>query len=260
MKKKIISVGDVHGSNLWKFRLFGTFTPTPEIIQLVMSNIYLVIFTGDYVDSYETDEPIVENLKEILTFKKNYEDKVILLWGNHDVYYYTMNFGRDNVTGSRDEMLHDLNQIFRPNYRYFQFSYQYENYLWTHAGVHRGWWEHYVRPKMKGNQESRFREHLMGDENIADVLNLMWEFQDDSIFMCSAKRSKYGWGKKVGGPLWASREEISTKPLFGYHQIIGHSNLEKIKTVKSFGFHENDTSVTYVDCLRSWDELYTIEL
>jgi predicted phosphodiesterase len=257
---KIVSIGDIHGSNRWKLLLFDTINPTKEIIETTMQKYDKVIFIGDYVDSYETDEPIVENLKEIIDLKKRYEDKVILLWGNHDVYYYTMNYGRDNVTGSREEMLHDLNQIFRQNYRYFQFSYQYENYLWTHAGVHRGWWEHHVMPKVKGNKENRFREHLVGNETVSDILNLMWEFQDDSIFMCSSKRTKYGWGKKVGGPLWASRQEISTKPVFGYHQIIGHSNLDEIKTVHSFGYHEDDTSVTYIDCLRSWDELYTLDI
>jgi len=257
---KIVSIGDVHGSNRWKLLLFGKVNPTPEDIQTVMHGYDKVIFIGDYVDSYETDEPIVENLKEIIDLKKKYEDRVILLWGNHDVYYYTMNYGRDNVTGSRDEMLHDLNQLFSPNFRYFQFSYQYKNYIWTHAGIHRGWWEHYVRPKMKGNKESRFRQYLTGDENISDVLNLMWELQDDSIFMCSAGRTKGGWGNKVGGPLWAGREEISTKPLFGYHQIVGHSNLNEITTVKSFGYHENDTSVTFIDCLRDFDELYTLNL
>jgi predicted phosphodiesterase len=258
--KKFVSIGDIHGSNRWKLLLFGTVTPTKDLIISIMQSIDKVIFVGDYTDSYETDEPIVENLKEILNFKNDYYDKVILLWGNHDVYYYTMNYGRDNVTGSRDEMLHDLNQIFRQNYRYFQFSYQYKNYIWTHAGIHRGWFEHYVMPKIKGNKESRFREYLNGSESISDILNIMWELQDDSIFMCSHKRTKGGWGRKVGGPLWASREEISTKPIFGYHQIIGHSNLEKIKTVKSFGYSHDDTSVTYVDCLRSWDELYTIDI
>jgi predicted phosphodiesterase len=257
---RIVSIGDIHGSNRWKLLLFGTINPTSEVIQRIMQSFDLVIFVGDYADSYETDEPIVENLKEIIDFKKKYEDKVILLWGNHDVFYYTMNYGRDNVTGSRDEMLHDLNQIFRQNYRCFQFAYQYKNYLWTHAGVHRGWWECYVMPKIKGNKESRFHQYLSGGETISDILNLMWEFQDDVIFMCSSSRTKGGWGKKVGGPLWAGKEEISKKPIFGYHQIIGHSNLDKIKTVNSFGYHENDTSITYIDCLRSCDELYTLKI
>lgn len=256
----IKSIGDIHGSNRWKLLLFGTITPTQEVIQQVMQTIDLVIFVGDYTDSYETDEPIVENLKEIIDFKKKYEDKVTLLWGNHDVFYYTMNFGRDNVTGSREEMLHDLNQLFRQNYRHFQLSYQYKNYLWTHAGVHRGWFEHYTMPKVKGNKESRFHQYLSGDETISDILNLMWEFQDDVIFMCSASRTKGGWGKKVGGPLWAGKEEISKKPIFGFHQIVGHTNVNEIKTYKTFGYTENDTSVTFIDCLRNFDTLFTLDI
>lgn len=257
---KIASIGDIHGSNRWKFLLFGSTNPTIEIIRQTMLSFDKVIFVGDYVDSFDTDELIVENLHEIIQLKKDYFDIVELLWGNHDVFYYTLNYGRDNVTGSRDEMVHDLNQLFRQNYRCFQFSYQYENYLWTHAGVHRGWFEHYVRPKMKGNQESRFHQYLTGDENISDVLNLMWELQDKSIFMCSHLRSKGGWGSKVGGPLWAGKEEISKKPIFGIHQIVGHTYTENIETYKSFGFTDNDTSVTFIDCIRTSDELYILNL
>lgn len=257
---KIVSIGDIHGSNRWKLLLFGSINPTLEDIQKIMLTYNKVIFVGDYVDSYEKDEPIVENLKEIINFKKNYEDKVVLLWGNHDVYYYTMNYGRDNVSGTREEMLHDLNQLFSPNYRYFQFAYQYKNYIWTHAGIHRGWWEHYVRPKMKGNQESRFCQYLTGEENVADVLNMMWEFQDDSIFMCSHLRGKFGWGKSVGSPLWAAKLEIYNKPLFGYHQIVGHNPVEEIKTFHSFGNEPDDTSVTFIDCLKRSNELFIIDI
>jgi len=258
--KKFVSVGDIHGSDRWKLLLFGTVTPTKDYIQKIMDLIDKVVFVGDYTDSFDKHAPIVENLKEIIDFKKEYGDKVVLLWGNHDVYYYTMNYGRDNVTGSRDEMLHDLNQIFRSNYRYFQFSYQYENYIWTHAGIHRGWWEHYVMPKIKGNKESRFREYLNGSESISDILNIMWELQDDSVFMCSANRTKGGWGKKVGGPLWAGKEEISKKPIFGFHQIVGHTGIPEIRTFKTFGYKEDDTSVTFIDTLPVDDELYTIDI
>jgi len=256
---RIASIGDIHGSDRWKFLLFGSLNPTKEVIQEVMQSFDKVIFVGDYTDSFEKDEPIIKNLEEIIQLKRDYEDIVVPLWGNHDVFYYTMDY-KNNVTGSRDEMLHDLNRIFRQNYRCFQFSYQYKNHIWTHAGVHRGWWEHYVRPKMKGNQESRFRQHLTGDENISDVLNLMWELQDESIFMCPAARTKGGWGNKVGGPLWASKLEVSTKPLFGYHQIVGHTHTKNIITIKSFGNEPDDTSVTFIDCIRTSDELHILNL
>ena len=257
---KTVSIGDIHGSTRWKLLLFGTLTPTLEVIQSTMLKYDKVIFVADYTDSFEKDDPIVENLKEIIAFKKSYQDKVVLLWGNHDVFYYSMNYGRDNVTGSRDEMLHDLNQIFRPNYRLFQLTYQYKNYIWSHAGIHRGWWEHYVMPMVKGNKKSRFHEHLTGKENISEICNMMFEVEDPAIYMCSASRSKGGWGSKVGGPLWAGKLEVINKPIFGYHQIVGHSRTDKIETYTSFGFTENDTSVTYIDCLRSSDELLILEI
>jgi hypothetical protein len=258
---KIVSVGDIHGLNRWKLLLFGTLTPSKELISKVMLLYDKIVFIGDYVDSFTViNEEIINNLLEIIQFKKDYEDKVILLWGNHDVFYYTMNFGRDNISGMREEMLHELNLIFSSNYRYFQLAYQYENYLFSHAGIHRGWWEHYVRPKISGNKESRFQKYLEGTENIADVCNIMFEFQDDDIFLCGAGRTSGGWSNKMGGPLWASKLEITKKPLFGYHQIVGHTGIDKITTFNSFGNEPDDTSVTIIDCLPVSDELYIIEI
>ena len=254
---KTITIGDVHGSERWKFLLFGTVKPTQEIIQQTMLLYDKVIFVGDYCDSFDNDVDIVKNLLEIIELKKNYDDKVILLWGNHDVFYYTLNY-RDNCTGNRLELIPDLNQIFSANYKLFQFSYQYKNYIWTHAGIHRGWWNHYVLPKINGKIESRFHKYLTGDETISDILNMMFDLQDETLFMVSHLRMKNGiGGKPVGGPLWASFVEIYKKPLLGYHQIFGHTHKDTIKHYKSTHFNY---SVTNVDCLSECDSLYKIEI
>jgi len=254
---KFVSIGDVHGSERWKTLLFGE-TPTIKHISNVMSHYDKVIFVGDYVDSFDKNAKIVDNLLEIIQLKKDYDDKVILLWGNHDVFYYTMNYGRDHVSGIRPELFHELNQIFSSNYKLFQFSYQYKNYIWTHTGIHRGWWEHYVMPKINGKKESRFHKYLTGDENISDILNLMFEFQEDELFMISHLRMKNGiGGKRVGGPLWAHDLEIYKKPLLGYHQIYGHTHK---KCIKHYESKHHKYSITNVDCLEESEKLYKIEI
>jgi len=67
---KIISVGDLHGNNIWK-------TIDPELYDKI-------IFVGDYTDSFHlTDSAILDNLLDLIEFKKSYPDKVFLLLGNH---------------------------------------------------------------------------------------------------------------------------------------------------------------------------------
>lgn len=73
---KILVLGDTHGRPFWK-----------EIIE--KENPDKIIFLGDYVSTHEgiSAEQQLSNLEEILTYKENNLDKVILLRGNHDTQH-----------------------------------------------------------------------------------------------------------------------------------------------------------------------------
>ena len=85
---KIRVLGDTHGRPFWK-----------EIIE--KENPDKIIFLGDYVSTHEgiSAEQQLSNLEEILTYKENNPDKVILLRGNHDTqhlgYYWAECSGWD---------------------------------------------------------------------------------------------------------------------------------------------------------------------
>lgn len=72
---QILIIGDVHGRTFWKKALN------------IIDEMDKVVFLGDYLDPYFYEGiSIVEalsNFKEIIEFKHNYYDKVILLIGNH---------------------------------------------------------------------------------------------------------------------------------------------------------------------------------
>ena len=71
---KILVLGDIHGRILWK-----------DIIE--QENPDKIIFLGDYVSTHEgiSARQQLSNLEEILTYKENNPDKVILLRGNHKI-------------------------------------------------------------------------------------------------------------------------------------------------------------------------------
>ena len=127
--KKILTIPDTHGKSSWK-NVFDT-------------NYDYIVFLGDYVDDFPptTDNQILDNLFEIVEIKKLYPDKVILIWGNHEMPYL-FNPNMYYCTGFRISMFPVLHQYLNLNRKLFQYSFQYKNYIWTHGGIHKGWWQY----------------------------------------------------------------------------------------------------------------------
>jgi predicted MPP superfamily phosphohydrolase len=137
---KTVSIGDTHGAEV------------ADVVSKIIDLHDKFIFIGDYVDSFFFDNAtITKNLLDIIELKKRHPDKIILLWGNHDIQYLP-----DNTyfcTGYRPEMHPDLSEIFHSNSDQLQFSYQVGDYLWTHAGVNAWWFEHRFNPFIKEHKE-----------------------------------------------------------------------------------------------------------
>lgn len=228
---KIVSIGDIHGRNTWE--------TAPD------ADLY--VFVGDYVDSFtETDKEITDNLLKIIEFKKESPDKVILLWGNHDVQYALQPPGSDNgkyyCSGYRSVQHWDLYPIFRDNFDLFQFAYEYDKYLFTHAGVHTGWYM------------NRFQLETEHDPNLCSLsekLNLSFLVKMDCLFDVGHIRGGY---RPVGGPLWLHKHP-ARKYLEGYHHIVGHTETKKIHTETA-----KNVSVTFIDAPKEKKQFYIINI
>ena len=85
---KILILGDIHGRTIWK-----------DIIEKESPD--KVIFLGDYVSTHDniSADQQLSNLNNILNYKEENSDKVILLRGNHDIqhlgYYWAECSGWD---------------------------------------------------------------------------------------------------------------------------------------------------------------------
>jgi predicted MPP superfamily phosphohydrolase len=215
---KICSTGDIHGRDYWKYEDYSKFDK--------------VIFVGDYVDSFDIDgKQQYINLFNIINFKKDNMNGVVLLWGNHDIHYYKL--GKHKCIGFNEKYAKDFNELFVENQDLFQLSYQIDNYVWTHAGIHRGWWDMFIKDKNK----------IQEGENVADTLNRLFKENYEPIFHCGIWRS----GRHhVGGPLWLDKNE-ATKPIVDYHQIVGHNILKDRKIQCVSQNFKGDTSITFID-------------
>lgn len=234
---KFLNIGDCHGRNNWK--------------QFILDepDFDFCIFIGDFVDSFDkTNEQIESNLLDIIQFKKNNMNKVILLYGNHDIQY-ALNQPttlRNNYacSGYRADAHFQLYDIFHENKGLFQTAYQYKEHIWTHAGIHGGWYENRFLPEF-----NKYFESFEG--NIADKLNEAFKFELSPLFDVGYSRRG---SKPVGGIFWADKNETSYKPLKNYYQIVGHT---KIDDIQHFAYPEFDCAITYIDCI---DKCYTINL
>ena len=251
--KKILIIGDTHGRNIWKTFADISFLLAADAESAGYApfepDYDYYVFLGDYVDSFtESNQTIRENLLDIIKFKTLYPDNVILIWGNHDVFYWRNLpwIKLDNwMSGYRPEMHYDLFEIFNTNYDKFQVAFQLDNYIFSHSGIHFGWYHYVFTKAIKGMG--------WGDLSVADQINEAFKIRLDCIFDVDHYR---GGHKKVGGPLWCDKRLIDKKPLLNTHQIVGHNPVNDITTYKI----NETTSITFCDVLHKKASYYLVNV
>jgi hypothetical protein len=125
---KIICIGDIHGRDTWK--------------KIVEKEPYdIVVFLGDYVSTHEhiTEEQQITNLEEILTFKEENPDKVILLRGNHDLQH--LGYAWAECSGLCKNVLKHMSdkKVKRRFLKDTQWIYIYNDIIFSHAGISKTW-------------------------------------------------------------------------------------------------------------------------
>lgn len=227
---RVGAIGDLHGRDCWK-----------EFV--LRDDIDKWIFLGDYVDSFDVNnKQMIDNLLDVIQFKKDFPDKVILLLGNHCNQYLYLSDQRMRCSGFRSEISHDLHDIYRENKKLFINAYQYKDTIFTHAGIQHDWFIN----KFKGDE-------LQIDYTIAEQLNNPLDrAQDDALYQVGALRG--GMRHDVGGIFWCDKNELK-KPLEGFTQVVGHTHVNEPTK-----YTWKNSDVWFCDCLGSKKEFLTLEL
>jgi predicted phosphodiesterase len=235
---KIVVLSDTHGRSTWK-----------KIVDKNKGAHF--VFLGDYIDPYSDYEGIdqidaLENLYEIINFKKRNLNSVTLIIGNHDAQYLFYPKFRCNKLISSD-LLEDALDAFKSNKKLFQFALQKDNYLFVHAGVTNRW--------LIENREELDSFGLNKNmKNIAIVLNKMGVNNYALETLMAISRLRGGWNLN-GGPLWADNKELFDGYLSGYHQIVGHNKIDNVFTIG-----DSESSITFCDTLWHNDDYYTLNV
>lgn len=209
---KILVIGDIHGINNWK-----------KIIETEL-DFDKVIFIGDYFDSFNV--PYLDqmnNFKNICQFKKESDKEIILLIGNHDFHYWRGI--QDKCSGYQKFKARIIDIELFENKELFQICYNFENFLFTHAGV-----------------SSDFLDLTFGKDswdinNISNDLNELFKYKPNSF----AFNGVDNYGDDVyQTPIWirpnslikGTNQELKDK----YIQIVGHTPQKEIRKEGNFYF------------------------
>lgn len=189
MIMKTLVIGDLHGRTQWKF-----ITANEDYDK--------VVFLGDYFDSHEnvTHADQIKNFEDLLTFKSDSPDKVVMLYGNHDHSYYC----GERCSGYNPEYADKISEVLKEadQLSYLQAVYVQDDIIMSHAGVSKYW-----------------LQNIACLESPTEIT-----LKDLSIFNFNYATGVDYYGDTVSqSPIWIRTKSLVSNPLEGYKQIVGHT-------------------------------------
>ena len=206
----MIIIPDVHGRTFWRKAVNEYLGKEP------------ILFLGDYLDPYAYEEitpaDAYQVFHEIIYLKKAHPDDITLLLGNHDLHYlnHDMEGGRLDYK-RREQIINDITD----NAEFFRIAESAaiggKNYLFTHAGVKKGWLQVY--------------QDVLGNPNpdeIADRLNTLWldSSKRPQLLNMMADIPYIRWGNSpYGSPVWNDVRDMvdGQQEIPGFVQVFGHT-------------------------------------
>lgn len=217
---KVLVLGDIHGSNKWK-----------DII-LKENDCDLVIFIGDYLDSFSVSiENQIENFKDILQYKNDNSDKVILLLGNHDYHYSSFCPSGEYYSGFKSVTRLQTRDILDENIKNGNIKIchlLHGKYLLSHAGFSKTWVYSVNAEKLQGQQLVDYINDLLLSHPIDFAFNGFDSYGDNTS----------------QGPLWVRPRSLAYDKFEDYIQIVGHTGVKRIDT----GIYPTKQMIL-IDCL-----------
>lgn len=192
---EVLVLPDIHSRSFWK-----------EVVDKWTGQI---IFLGDYIDPYpfewsdELPDP-VDSLFEILNFKDCNQERVTLLFGNHDFHYLF-----NGYNGSRLDLINwdTLHQIYNEDKEFFQIAKQIDDTLFTHAGVSKDWLKRHDLTLPKTDAD------LFLNDIFNTSPNIFWEMSWE----------RGGWNS-TGSPIWHDIRELDCNDTL--FQVFSHTQLK----------------------------------
>lgn len=198
---KAVVIGDIHGRSCWR-----------TIVERE-TDADLFIFLGDYVSTHEriSEKDQINNLLDILSYKEENPDRVILLRGNHDLqhmgYYWAECSGFFRAVEREMSKPEIRNRYLRDT----QWVYIMDDIVFSHAGITERW----------------FRDS--GCKTIEEINTL----DPSELFgFRPCKMSDYYGISQTQGPTWIRPWALADYAIPGWTWVVGHTTSKKIFNFK----------------------------
>lgn len=244
---KILILGDIHGRLHWL-----------DVIQKEQPD--LTIFLGDYVSTHDdiSAEQQLSNLEDILNYKEENPDKVILLRGNHDTqhlgYYWARCSGLDSKV---------FDYMSQPNFRerflaLTQWIYIVPdtNIVCSHAGISK---------EFLNNVNKHIKFEPNEPRNYINEIEKINSIEPCELFGFTACKFSDNTGESATQPCtWIRPGALAYHALEGITYIVGHTPVQHIINARNEAFIKNGCYPAYgpemwlCDCLE-YKEYLTIE-
>lgn len=227
---KLLAIGDIHGRSAWK--------------SIVRSNAFdKVIFMGDYFDTFDpiTPEEQLSNFLEIVRFKKQNPEKVVLLIGNHDFHYLPVALQAGiRYSGFQSPFAGVFSEVLARHLDQLQVTYLHEQILFTHAGVTHSW----IKRTIKLN---KYSAEKFSKVKLDSYINEVFKTTPKLFFF-------YGHDPNgndvLQSPLWVRPQSLAEDPFGDFTQVIGHTSQRKIEVIDL----ANGKKAYLIDCLGNSEE------
>lgn len=207
----MIVIPDVHGRTFWKDAVNGRENEK-------------IVFLGDFLDPYPDEgisyEDAFENFKEIIEFKKQHNDNVVILCGNHDGHYTSLAFEGASRHCRNIILAKKIREFYKENLHLFKLVHEEivegKRFVFSHSGIH-GLWLNEVYGKDK------WKEDTVIEQLNVDFKNGIYGFiQALNVVSCY----RGGW-ESYGSIIWADIREFDLfkKPTVGDYAVFGHTQL-----------------------------------
>jgi predicted phosphodiesterase len=203
---KLIVISDIHGRPTWK-----------DIVdQNKQADKFIIL--GDYFDSFDiaSNEQII-NFQDIIKFKEENKDNVVLLTGNHDVHYlaYYLNSG-EHYSGFQRSKAYEISHLIQANLAHLQMAYRHNDILFTHAGVTNTW--------LKNNGFNK-------EDDVVEFVNQLFIHRPAAFRFVGL--DPYG-DSPGSSPIWIRPGSLMNDAyqLSELKQVVGHTQYKNIVIIK----------------------------
>lgn len=205
---KVCCIGDIHGTD--KF-----LTCYNNILKNDNDCEKIIVF-GDHFDPYDdiTIDKVIENYNKFIDISKK-DDRIISLFGNHDLSTYIIKGDETNRTSrwNRREIVENI----LPNLSTTYICYKIGDYLFSHAGVSQDWFE---------GLDDEYKEKILNNYvgwTTSELEKIVSFFVYD--------RSCYG-DDTHQGCTWIRPTSLYSNPYGEYNQVVAHTRVSKIEKIE----------------------------